>query len=340
MIWQSAPARRTRRPRSSRPKLRSRRATRLRARAVYATVWQREASRARAANRRAATAARYVAAFDALQDTATALMASQSATELDPYDPEGWPLYASLLQRAGRTDGAREAYRRALDLTDATRDARVILIAQSGLGDIAVIQGDLSRATDHFDQMLRIARRLTDARPEAPAHLRNLSISLTRSAMCRARGAIWTPRSRPTRTGSPSARGWPRRIRATPAGSATSGSASTRSATCSAHGQSGRRARGLPGRARHPRELAARDPSNTEWQRDLIVSNVKLAEIAEEASTAERHYQATLEIAVALRDSGRLAPVDGWLVGKLEARLERRARTRRSSFGGLAARAT
>ncbi len=38
---------------------------------------------------------------------------------------------------------------------------------------------------------------------------------------------------------------------------------------------------------------------------------------------ASRHYRAALEIAVALRDKGRLAPVDAWLVGDLEARLAR-----------------
>ena len=70
-------------------------------------------------------------------------------------------------------------------------------------------------------------------------------------------------------------------------------------------------------------KLAARDPNNAEWQRDLIVSNVKLGEVAEDASEAEGHYQTALNIVVALRDAGRLAPVDAWLVEGLEAQLER-----------------
>jgi tetratricopeptide (TPR) repeat protein len=71
-------------------------------------------------------------------------------------------------------------------------------------------------------------------------------------------------------------------------------------------------------------KLAAQDPSNSGWQRDLIVSNVKLAEVAEKAgkgAVARGQYQAALEIAVALRDAGRLAPVDAWMVEDLEARL-------------------
>ena len=72
--------------------------------------------------------------------------------------------------------------------------------------------------------------------------------------------------------------------------------------------------------------LVARDPNNAEWQRDLIVSNVKLGEVAERAgrsAAARGHYQAALGIAVVLRDAGRMAPVDAWMVEDLKARLER-----------------
>ncbi len=52
-----------------------------------------------------------------------------------------------------------------------------------------------------------------------------------------------------------------------------------------------------------------------------------LAGVAEsrvgQTGKAARHYRAALEIALALRDKGRLAPVDAWLVGDLEARLAR-----------------
>jgi hypothetical protein len=74
-------------------------------------------------------------------------------------------------------------------------------------------------------------------------------------------------------------------------------------------------------------QLAARDPGNAGWQRDLIISNVKLAQVAESQqerrSEAAGYYRAALGIAVALRDSGRLAPVDLWMVEEFEARLKR-----------------
>lgn len=70
--------------------------------------------------------------------------------------------------------------------------------------------------------------------------------------------------------------------------------------------------------------LAAQDPGNAEWQRDLIVSNVKLAEFAAssaDTAAARRHYESASAIAHALADSGRLAPVDSWMLDDLEQRL-------------------
>ena len=70
--------------------------------------------------------------------------------------------------------------------------------------------------------------------------------------------------------------------------------------------------------------LAQADPGNAGCQRDLIVSNVKLAEIAGQAgesAAARRHYEAALAITLELEASGRLAPRDGWMVGELDARL-------------------
>ena len=65
--------------------------------------------------------------------------------------------------------------------------------------------------------------------------------------------------------------------------------------------------------------LATKDPGNAEWQRDLIVSRVRMADV--EPQAAARHLSEALRIAVALRDSGRLAPADAGMPGALEQRL-------------------
>ena len=41
------------------------------------------------------------------------------------------------------------------------------------------------------------------------------------------------------------------------------------------------------------------------------------------AADTKRHYGAALAVAKELQASGRLAPVDAWMVEELEARLER-----------------
>jgi hypothetical protein len=58
-------------------------------------------------------------------------------------------------------------------------------------------------------------------------------------------------------------------------------------------------------------KLAASDPGNAGWQRDLIVSNVKLAEISAangRLPKAAEHYRAALTTAEVLAANGRLAP--------------------------------
>jgi hypothetical protein len=70
--------------------------------------------------------------------------------------------------------------------------------------------------------------------------------------------------------------------------------------------------------------LAASDPGNAAWQRDLIVSNVKLAETragSGDGQGAVAHYRQALAVARELAGSGRLAPADVWMVGDLERRL-------------------
>ncbi|MFZ1813828.1 MAG: tetratricopeptide repeat protein [Rhizobiaceae bacterium] len=67
------------------------------------------------------------------------------------------------------------------------------------------------------------------------------------------------------------------------------------------------------------KKLAAGDPSNSQWQRDLIVSHVKLAEVGDDPVS---QYEKALAIARELKRTGRLAPSDDWIVSDLEIRLK------------------
>ena len=62
--------------------------------------------------------------------------------------------------------------------------------------------------------------------------------------------------------------------------------------------------------------LAKADPSNAGWQRDLIVSYVKLSDM-----TGDRMYAVqALEIALAMQKRDILAPRDGWIIEDLRRR--------------------
>jgi len=65
--------------------------------------------------------------------------------------------------------------------------------------------------------------------------------------------------------------------------------------------------------------LAAQDVGNMVWQRDIIISHVKLAEIGQ---TPRQHYEKALIIAKQMYASGRMQPVDQRMVPELEKRLE------------------
>ena len=65
--------------------------------------------------------------------------------------------------------------------------------------------------------------------------------------------------------------------------------------------------------------LARRDPGNTQWQRDLIVSCVKIS--ATDPSEATACLKKALEIAHTLEASGRLAPVDAWMPAERSRRV-------------------
>jgi hypothetical protein len=60
------------------------------------------------------------------------------------------------------------------------------------------------------------------------------------------------------------------------------------------------------------------------WQRDLIVSHWKLADLLErmagQRANAGAHWSEASRLARALADAGRLAPVDAWFVEELERR--------------------
>lgn len=62
--------------------------------------------------------------------------------------------------------------------------------------------------------------------------------------------------------------------------------------------------------------LAKTDPGNAGWQRDLIVSYVKLSEVTNDVSYVAK----ALDITLAMQQRGILAPTDRWMIEELKQR--------------------
>jgi len=64
--------------------------------------------------------------------------------------------------------------------------------------------------------------------------------------------------------------------------------------------------------------LSQSDPANSEWQRDLIISHVKLADAGADPA---KNLGMALAIAEALKSAGKLAPKDNFMIEDLKKRL-------------------
>jgi tetratricopeptide (TPR) repeat protein len=241
------------------------------------------------------------------------------------------------VQRArGNLDAALKAYQDGLDIAEklAARDPsntqwqRDLSVGFERIGDVQRARGNLDAALKAYQEDLAIAEKLAAQDPSNMQWQYDVGLSLVRigdvliAQERLAEGLVSIERARGTFSilvgKDPSNTQWQYDL----------GISNERIGNMlAAQGKLGEALASYEERHRIISALAARDPSNAMWQRDLIVSNVKLAEVAEAqdggASQAKRHYHAAHDIALALRDAGRLAPADAWMVDELEARLQR-----------------
>ena len=114
--------------------------------------------------------------------------------------------------------------------------------------------------------------------------------------------------------------GWQRPSPIAPTTSATSRYHITKWAICSAPSDRARTAREAFAKALAIAErLAKAEPDRADYQRDLIVSCVKMSEIDPER--APEYLSRALAIARALQDRGRFMPTDAGMVDDLTRRL-------------------
>ena len=189
----------------------------------------------------------------------------------------------------GDRDGALKAYKDGLDI--AKRSPRAIPTTPNGsaispsamtrVGDISAARGDRDGALKAYKDGLDIAKRSPRAIPTTPNGSAISPSAITGSATSAPPEATATARSRPIRTASTLQSSSPRAIPTTPNGSAISPSAMTRVGDISAaRGDRDGALKAYKDGLDIRKQLAARDPNNAEWQRDLSVSYNKIGDIS------------------------------------------------------------
>jgi tetratricopeptide (TPR) repeat protein len=228
----------------------------------------------------------------------------------------------------GRGSAAKPFFEREIKLAEESGDAGARARALIGLGDTATYLGDLGGAMAAYQRAFKIREGQVAQDPSNSEWQRDLSISFDKIGdLQSARGNLDAAlkafqdsldiRERLSAQ-DPSNSEWQRDL---------SVSFERIGDLQSARGKLDAAHKAIQHSHDNRERLATQDPSNSQWQRDLIVSHWKLAEIAEQqdgrGGAALRHYRSALEIAVALQQGGRLAPVDAWIVGVLDEHVAR-----------------
>jgi tetratricopeptide (TPR) repeat protein len=125
----------------------------------------------------AAEAARNLGAIAYLNDTAKAIEAFRTATELDPEDASSWIFLGRLYLQAGNLSSAEIALEEAREASDRTGNERNQGLAQLRIGDVRMLQGDLSGALDAYSKSRAIAEKLVVQDPSSAEWQRDLSVS-------------------------------------------------------------------------------------------------------------------------------------------------------------------
>ena len=245
-------------------------------------------------------------------DLGRALRAARMAAETAATDRDrgiALSAEADLNVALGDLPTAREAFRKVSELMRARAAAdpdntgwqRDLFVSLDRIGDVQRAQGDLAAALRSYRQSFEIAERLAAADPDNTGWQRDLSVSLDRigdveTAQGDLAAALRSYRQSFEIFESAS----PRRIQTTQAGSAISPSRSKRSAMCSApRATSPPPFAAIDKASRSADRLAAADPDNTGWQRDLSVSLNKIGDVETargDLAAALRSYRQSFEI--------------------------------------------
>ena len=121
---------------------------------LFVEVLELETKAATKRNKNAADASRHLAALAKPKDVARAVDYYRRAAELDPESAENWLDYAFTAEDAGDTTAAVRAFEAALERTKSENALLLRVKANGGLGEVAMIRGNLTTARGFFETAL------------------------------------------------------------------------------------------------------------------------------------------------------------------------------------------
>ena len=150
------------------------------AESALAEILDRRLAERSTASQEAAEAARHLGALAYLSDTAKAIEAYRTATELDPDDTWSWIYLGRLYRRAGNLAASEQAFQKARQAAEGADNARDIMVADNDLGDVRIARGDLAGAVAAYEAALAVAEKLAAQDPSNSGWQRDLSVSFNK----------------------------------------------------------------------------------------------------------------------------------------------------------------
>ena len=150
------------------------------AESALAEILDRRLAERSTASQEAAEAARHLGALAYFSDTAKAIEAYRTATELDPDDTWSWIYLGRLYRRAGNLAASEQAFQKARQAAEGADNARDIMVADNDLGDVRIARGDLAGAVAAYEAALAVAEKLAAQDPTNSGSQRGLSVSFDR----------------------------------------------------------------------------------------------------------------------------------------------------------------
>jgi tetratricopeptide (TPR) repeat protein len=150
------------------------------AKGIWEQIYEDEKAAGEAARLKQAQAVRNIAATAVIENAAEGLRWYREAVELDPENMAGWVGLGDAAMLAGQVEDAVLAFNSVIRLAEDTEDVRDDMLGQLRLGASLIQQGELGDAREAIEKGVTIGEQLAADDPSSTLRQRDLSVSYTK----------------------------------------------------------------------------------------------------------------------------------------------------------------